>query len=1009
MKRKQRLIHGCALSAIGLLVVSSWGAVGVEPGQGLGVMTFVGPGSPGHPFFTEAPNTDAAIGVMQATGLEGLLDGQRGDLVIPPLSLQEQGAYVNFESPPVAPLAASADGSVLVVANTPLNAVQVFETQFGPDEVLHLEQTIQVGIDPVALAFEPGTNGNIVWVSNFVSDDLSIVNLTTGSVETVIELGDEPSRIVFSPDRSTAFVLLEGGAPTFDGEFISPSPALAVVDVASRSLVTTVDLACDTPRGMVMDGDRGLLYISALHSGNNTTVVGEPLLHFFSDGSEPEWIPSLQVVRDFSLTAGIFAASPELSPWPEPSTVGNAPLHERIVPDAGRPSGWADIVDVLTSGTGTLDPAVVAAYESEFAVTNGADILQRIIDEAPDTVDHDILVYDITAAASPTLLGIGSGVGTLLTGMALNPVTGELLVTNLEALNEVRHEINLRGHYMDHEVVKVSPYPNLSSQAFNLHDGVAGFNDVGNANLDAQAWSLANPVDIAITPDGQHVFVAALGTGRVGLLDPNTMRVQAVIDVGAGTRALIYDPALKRVYTYNRTDNTVTTLDASQPTLEPHDTVLLFNPEPKDIREGRDFLYSTRFSNNFSSSCAMCHVDSHLDALAWDLSDPLGELGPAPSNLVDQNGQPLMNHPVKGPMVTMSLRGLRNHNAYHWRGDKPQFESFNSAFDTLLGGTGLTTQQMADYREFIDTVAYAPNPFYTRDNRFKDPRAVNGAVVYLNNCAGCHTLENDGTLRIVGLSDDAGLDLTPEPFFAQLQEMTQLRGVHRKFDMDIYNGFGMIHDGRERRHDNNHPIETFTQTFFPNITDSETQDLIAFLNAFQSNVMSVVGWQVRVDASDIPTPEIELMVAQGTLVTPIADVIARGVIQGRAVGYAMEIDPDTLEAMFRSDVNVLHNLNELIGLARLPGNYLVFEAVPLGSARRMGIDADMDCVLNGLDDFPYATPDLTGEGDKDFFDVLAFLAAWDAQDLIADYDGDRSFTFFDVAAFLDQFSNACTP
>ena len=52
---------------------------------------------------------------------------------------------------------------------------------------------------------------------------------------------------------------------------------------------------------------------------------------------------------------------------------------------------------------------------------------------------------------------------------------------------------------------------------------------------------------------------------------------------------------------------------------------------------------------------------------------------------------------------------------------------------------------------------------------------------------------------------------------------------------------------------------------------------------------------------------------------------------------------------------------------------------------------------------------LTGEGDKDFFDVLAILAAWDAQDLIADYDGDRSFTFFDVAAFLDQFSNACTP
>ncbi len=1008
-------------AAMGALLLASGAIVGMGPsnedatgqattsGPMLSAKTPVNPdipGNPGHPFFLEPPNAEHAPAMAEALGLTS----QRGATApIPPLSPQEKAAYVNFESPPIQSLAVNSDGSMLVVANTPLNALQVFSTQWGPGQLLHLEQTIPVGIDPVAAAFEPGSGGNIVWVSNYISDDLSIVNIQTGRVERVVELGDEPSRIIFSPNGRTAFVILEGGAPTADGQLITPSPALAVVDVGSYSVVTTVDLECNSPRGMAIDPMRGLLYISALRSGNNTTVVGEPRLHIFSDGSNPEWRPGLQIVRDFSVTATIFAASPELSPWPEPAIEPGSPPIHRIIPDAARVSGWTDIIAALTTDTGQLDPAVVAQYNSEFRVINGAQILAGIISEVTDTADNDILVFDITTPASPEFIGIGGGVGTLLTGMAINPVTGQLLVTNMEALNETRHEAALRGHFMDHEVVRVEPYPDLSSEPFDLHEGVPGFNDVTSANTEAQAMSLANPVDITVTPDGQRVFVASLGTGRVGVLDAGTMRVQSVIDVGAGTYSMIHDPALDRVYTYNRTENTVTTLDVSAAEPALHDTVGLFSPEPRDIREGRDFLYSTRFSNNFGSSCAMCHVDAHIDAIAWDLSNPLGELLPAPSNLLDPGGQPQMNHPVKGPMVTMSLRGLRDHNGFHWRGDKPQFEDFNGAFDALLGGTELTDTEMTDFREFVDTIAYSPNPHFTRDNRFKDPRAINGAVVYINNCAGCHTLEKNGALRIAGLTDDAGVDLSAPPFFVQLQEITQLRGIHRKFDMDIYNGFGLVHDGRERRHENSHPIETFAQSFFPNISASDTLDMIAFLNAFQTNVMSIVGWQVRADATVSPVPEFELMLAQATLAVPISEMIARGVVGGQQIGYALEIDPNSGLAVFRSDINTLHSPDEMLGIAAGPGNYLVFEAVPLGSARRMGIDADLDCVLNGLDDFPLATPDLTGEGTKDFFDVLAFLEAWDANEPIADFDGDRSFTFFDVAAFLGQFSDTCTP
>lgn len=51
--------------------------------------------------------------------------------------------------------------------------------------------------------------------------------------------------------------------------------------------------------------------------------------------------------------------------------------------------------------------------------------------------------------------------------------------------------------------------------------------------------------------------------------------------------------------------------------------------------------------------------------------------------------------------------------------------------------------------------------------------------------------------------------------------------------------------------------------------------------------------------------------------------------------------------------------------------------------------------------------DLTGDGALDFFDVSAFLSAYNAGDYIADYTGDAEFSFFDVSAFLGYFGAGC--
>jgi hypothetical protein len=51
--------------------------------------------------------------------------------------------------------------------------------------------------------------------------------------------------------------------------------------------------------------------------------------------------------------------------------------------------------------------------------------------------------------------------------------------------------------------------------------------------------------------------------------------------------------------------------------------------------------------------------------------------------------------------------------------------------------------------------------------------------------------------------------------------------------------------------------------------------------------------------------------------------------------------------------------------------------------------------------------DLTGDGMLNFFDVSAFINAYNAMDPIADFTDDGAFNFFDVSAFISLFSQGC--
>jgi len=82
--------------------------------------------------------------------------------------------YYNYESPHSNPIAALPDGSLIYVANTPADTVDVVDAASGA-----VVARVHVGIDPVGIAVRP--DGREVWVSNHVSDSISVIDAATRS------------------------------------------------------------------------------------------------------------------------------------------------------------------------------------------------------------------------------------------------------------------------------------------------------------------------------------------------------------------------------------------------------------------------------------------------------------------------------------------------------------------------------------------------------------------------------------------------------------------------------------------------------------------------------------------------------------------------------------------------------------------------------------------------------------------------------------------------------------
>lgn len=880
---------------------------------------------------------------------------------IPVASAQALGAntsFRNFEAPQVHPLALTPDGKHLLAVNSPNASLSVFELSGGAP-VLTAE--IPVGLQPVSVAARTDRE---VWVVNWLSDSISIVDLTTGNVRQTIDVGDEPTDILFAGAAGQkAFVCVSGGGrQTIDGiPMTGASGAVKVFDPANLSATPQViEIFAKQPRALARDASGGQVFVSVFESGNQTTLIPQPIV---------------------AQNGGLPAPNPAMR-----NGLPNAPNTALIVKWNG--SAWAD-----ETGDTKWDPFVTYTL---------ADI---------DLVAIDARTANLTVSAQ--LRNLGTNLG----NMTFDPTTGRLFVANMDSGNVRRFEPNLRGNFQTIRVSVLNTSPGAAPTVLSVNDMNPHVNFNNPAGTDAErAQSLALPADITRASDGT-VYLAATSSAKVGFLN-SAGAVVGRVAVGQGPTGLALDEARQRLYVLNRFDQSVSLVDTATK-LQVGQVSIGSNPEPPAVRNGRRFLYdAVNFSAHGTVSCASCHPSGHRDGLAWDLGDPTGDLVTVGT---------FTHHPMKGPMVVQSLRGLLQSPPLHWRADRNNFAEFNIAFTGLLGSTRLLTpDEMNAFQTFIETIVYPPNPNENANRTFPNhpggPNAQAGfdrfrsfrglSDIFLGgagNCNACHTSApgvanrfNIGTSRLVFNGN-----ILSEP---QAFKVPQLRGIYQKLGLrkpapgqprsEQLTGFGLMHDGA---------IDTLLNfmrqpDFIGFHNDDERREIEAFLMAFDSVTAPAVGLQVTVNASNKNSPEVlarvNLLVQQAQLVpipgsifpsAPNCDLVVRGIYGGAPRAF-LQIG----NGIFKPDSNFEANLtlDQLLS-AVADGAELTFTGVPEGEGRRYSIDRDGDGLLN--DDEPRESVQISGRvvdaAGNGIAGVTLGLSGKQSATAVTDANGKYSFNF----------------
>ena len=865
------------------------------------------------------------------------------------IDIKVQGSYTAFESGQVRPLALSSDSKTLYALNTPDGKLEIFDVSGSTPTLKH---SVPVGLEPVAISL---LNDAEAWVVNTLSDSVSVVNLAAATpyVKRTIHVGDEPQDIVFAgPNRQRAFITTAHRGQHSPSDMAPFTPGIGRADVwvfdaasGSNDPINVVNLFGMQPRGLAVSPDGKWVYAAIYKSGNKSTIIA----HNYD----------------------LYGKKSTLNGKPGPKT------------DAG--------------GTRAPNTGLIAKYDgNDWRDFYGTKWNNQVFFDLPD---QDVFEID-AMADKPKVRRNAPGVGNALFNMAVNPKTGVLYVSNLEARNELKFEgfgersdvQTLTGRFIENRITVIN---NKGVYPRNINPHLRDERPLGSEEDNAK--SLALPLEMVVDSSGQNLYVAAYGSSKIGVFKTLDLEIgthksseENHIEVsGGGPAGLVLDEANKRMFVLTRFDNSISVIDMNTQKEVQH--VAMYNPEPDFIVEGRPFLYDARYSSGRGdSACGSCHLFGDMDGIAWDLGNPDISWSYNPreyTNFFMKMNALRIHHPLKGPMLTQSLRGMEMAGPQHWRGDRTgkeryhgesleraAFKEFIVAFPELLGMRGEPTEEEMDkFADFALQLRYPPNPNRNLDDTNTES-AQRGADTFFNVKTTGFEAENTGNVAMIACNDCHEVNPEIERFGSntlmsfegtettQDMKVAHLRNVYTRIGMfgqkfreptstskqmgNQVTAYGLSHDGAVDT------LESFLSINVFHVPTKDIPDVLDFVVEMPTGLAPIVGQQVTLSASQQGDSDlIDLMVSQALAHTKAdgpnkqqCDLVVQGVVDGEYRGWMMNDS-----GAFLGDNGESSTDESLRALALQAGNQLTYLCAPPGTGYRIALDRDEDGLLNGRD------------------------------------------------------------
>ncbi|MCB9728175.1 MAG: Ig-like domain-containing protein [Deltaproteobacteria bacterium] len=324
---------------------------------------------------------------------------------------------------------------------------------------------------------------------------------------------------------------------------------------------------------------------------------------------------------------------------------------------------------------------------------------------------QDIAIIDADAG---TLVGYVPDVGTIIRGIALDPVHPKRLIAGVSHSDNTIMGVDASKHPISHGLAIIDIDPE-SPTAWTV---------IQQVDLDHQESSSGpapSPFTIQATPAGDLLLVTLSAGAAILMLDPETYAEVGRIPTGSDPRGLLTTGG--RLYTYAWLDNQLeswTIPTVHSPADLAHSALSVgADPTPLEIKQGQRMFNDASFSARGEFSCNNCHIDALTDGLVWDL-------------LAD------------GPVNTIAFRNVGGTSPFLWGGQLPTLFDFSREVLKLVGAEA-SGSQMELLTLYMQSVTAPPNPFTEPGGRL-DAAGVAGRELFQTpveegggGCAECHS------------------------------------------------------------------------------------------------------------------------------------------------------------------------------------------------------------------------------------------------------------------------------